>query len=131
MAQTANRGYNAMRGIVAELREDLPQLYPPSLPDDRLTVPSGWAAIVRRLSQRLQHKPIVVQQVKEKGGGLRWYFAGVGDDEIAAAITEAEAAALVTCDVCGSPRRCISDPSTPYGQSWLCDGCGSTRMSTA
>jgi hypothetical protein len=87
-----------------ELRARYPRLYPPSLPDYALWVPIGWISIILRLNDRLEGKPIVVKQVKEKFGGLRFYFAGPRDDaETRAAIMDAETESWVTCDTCGNP----------------------------
>lgn len=51
--------------------------------------------------------PVVVQQVKEKLGGLRFYYSG-GDDYIAGAVTMAELMADHTCEVCGTPGTLIN-----------------------
>ena len=47
---------------------------------------------------------VVAQQVKEKFGGLRFYYIG-GDDEIEGMVRMAEAMSMVTCEVCGSPGQ--------------------------
>lgn len=59
---------------------------------------------------------VTVDQVKEKFGGLRFYYSG-GDDEISGMVRMAESWASVTCEVCGVPG------STRHG-GWirtLCD----------
>jgi hypothetical protein len=47
---------------------------------------------------------VEVQQVKEKFGGLRFYFSG-GDERIDGMVLMAEAIAERTCEVCGKPGR--------------------------
>jgi hypothetical protein len=43
-----------------------------------------------------------IRQVKEKFGGLRFYYDG-GDDKLYGAVMMAEAMASKTCEVCGRP----------------------------
>ena len=45
---------------------------------------------------------VVAQQVKEKFGGLRFYYQG-GDRHISGMVRMAESWASVTCEVCGAP----------------------------
>jgi len=45
---------------------------------------------------------VVVHQIKEKFGGLRFYFEG-GDNEIHGMVRMAEAWAACTCEDCGKP----------------------------
>lgn len=45
---------------------------------------------------------VVAIQVKEKFGGLRFYFSG-GDDWIDGAVAMAESMSYRTCEVCGAP----------------------------
>lgn len=47
---------------------------------------------------------VVADQVKEKFGGLRFYYTG-GDAEIRGMVQMAESWASVTCETCGSPGR--------------------------
>lgn len=59
---------------------------------------------------------VVAFQVKEKFGGLRFYFSG-GNDIIHGMVTLAEAMSYSTCEVCGNPGK-------PRGGSYiraLCD----------
>lgn len=44
---------------------------------------------------------VVVHQIKEKFGGLRFYYSG-GDDRILGMVSMAERWASVTCETCGS-----------------------------
>lgn len=53
----------------------------------------------------LTHCPqVIANQVKEKYGGLRFYYHG-GDDEIAGMVRMAEHMALRTCEECGKPGK--------------------------
>ena len=77
---------------------------------------SGWFHIIDNLCWHIQshidcnrYPPkdipqVVASQVKEKFGGLRFYYAG-GDDEIAGAISFAETLAGSTCEECGSTKN--------------------------
>lgn len=47
---------------------------------------------------------VEAEQVKEKFGGLRFYYVG-GDDYVRGAVDLAEGLSLRTCEVCGSPGR--------------------------
>lgn len=47
---------------------------------------------------------VVAVQVKEKFGGLRFYYDG-GDDHIVGMVRMAEAWAASTCEVCGNPGK--------------------------
>jgi hypothetical protein len=51
---------------------------------------------------------VVVEQIKEKFGGLRFYYQG-GDDQIHGMVRMAEAWASRTCEVCGSPGKSRND----------------------
>ena len=53
----------------------------------------------------LHYEPIeqvVVEQIKEKFGGLRFYYRG-GNDTIAGMVAMAESFAEHTCETCGAP----------------------------
>lgn len=61
---------------------------------------------------------VVVEQVKEKFGTLRFYYQG-GDDQIHGMVRMAEAMSAVTCEQCGVPAK-------TGGRGWistLCDSC--------
>ena len=45
---------------------------------------------------------LVAVQIKEKFGGLRFYYEG-GDDQIYGMVRMAESWAAVTCEECGAP----------------------------
>jgi hypothetical protein len=49
-------------------------------------------------------QPVVVRQIKEKFGGLRFYYDG-GNDRIMGMVTMAEVWAAHTCEECGKPGK--------------------------
>lgn len=51
---------------------------------------------------------VVAVQVKEKFGGLRFYYNG-GDDYIRGVVSMAEAMSYVTCETCGAPGKLRGD----------------------
>jgi hypothetical protein len=77
----------------------------------------GWWPIIESLCANIQShtdwwnknretrpvvEQVVVEQIKEKFGGLRFYYSG-GDDTVAGMVRMAEAWASVTCEDCGVP----------------------------
>lgn len=74
----------------------------------------GWFNILNQLCNNIQHHidwknkdgevvpQVVVQQVKEKFGTLRFYYQG-GDDYISGLVSMAESMSGVTCEGCGNP----------------------------
>jgi hypothetical protein len=82
-------------------------------------VSEGWWPIIETLCSNIQshtdwwnknreNRPIVEQvvvaQIKEKFGGLRFYYEG-GDDQISGMVRMAEAWANNTCENCGAPGK--------------------------
>lgn len=82
-------------------------------------VNTGWWPIIESLCANIQShtdwwnknrkdRPVVAQvvieQIKEKFGGLRFYYQG-GDDTIAGMVRMAESWAGATCEQCGKPGR--------------------------
>ena len=76
-------------------------------------VEEGWWQIIESLCANIQSHidwanrkdqvvaQVTVDQIKEKFGGLRFYYSG-GDDTIHGMVRMAEAWADVSCEVCGS-----------------------------
>ena len=69
----------------------------------------GWYNIIFTLcsliqihqkSQKSDYTPVVVQQVKEKFGGLRFYINSASD-EVHKRISQAENLSYETCETCG------------------------------
>jgi len=87
----------------------------------------GWVPVVDRLHAAvLRVEPnVVVDQVKEKFGGLRYYYtlpkrvlskdSGWTRDEIDGLVGAAEAECERTCEVCGDP----SEGPNAEGGYWL------------
>jgi len=73
----------------------------------------GWFNIINHLCQNIQHHldwknkdgelipQVVVDQVKEKFGTLRFYYTG-GDDTVDGMVRMAESMSGVTCETCGN-----------------------------
>ena len=76
-------------------------------------VGKGWNPILERLCRNIQQHiewknresevvpQVIVEQIKEKFGGLRFYYQG-GDDEISGMVRIAERWAGHTCETCGN-----------------------------
>jgi hypothetical protein len=76
----------------------------------------GWFNIINNLCANIQShidwknkneevvKQVVVQQVKEKFGTLRFYYTG-GDEYIAGLVSMAESMSACTCESCGNPGK--------------------------
>jgi len=87
----------------------------------------GWYNIIDSLCATIKNReynlklnkkeflPVVATQVKEKYGGLRFYYTG-GDDYIDGAVAFAEYMSEVTCEVCGKPGK-------QRGHNWMYTAC--------
>lgn len=72
----------------------------------------GWYTLLDTLMSNIQSyidwknrdgvvvEQVTLDQVKEKFGGLRFYYTG-GDDYISGMVTLAESLSMHTCDTCG------------------------------
>jgi hypothetical protein len=79
-------------------------------------VGSGWYPILEVLCANIQSHidwqvkqgkdiaQVEVNQIKEKFGGLRFYYSG-GDDEISGMVRMAEAWADIACEECGAAGK--------------------------
>ena len=79
-------------------------------------VGEGWWSIIELLCSNIQHHidwknkqsevvpQVTVAQIKEKFGGLRFYYDG-GDDEIRGMVRIAEVWADASCETCGAPGK--------------------------
>jgi hypothetical protein len=78
----------------------------------------GWYALIDTLSALLiRHAPDTrALQVKEKFGGLRFYYMP-SNDYSRGVVTMAEAISLVTCELCGAPA------ATYEANRWLVTRC--------
>lgn len=94
----------------------------------------GWWPIIESLCANIQshtdwwntnreNRPVVeqvvVEQIKEKFGGLRFYYQG-GDDQISGMVRMAEAWAGHSCEECGAP-------GTLGGKGWIKTLCPTHR----
>ena len=85
-------------------------------------VGEGWWPILEALCGNIQShidwwnknretrpvvEQVVVHQIKEKFGGLRFYYEG-GDEQISGMVTMAEAWADHSCETCGKPGKATS-----------------------
>ena len=72
----------------------------------------GWYHIIDTLCHEIQHRVDTIEeleqveavQVKEKWGGLRFYYEG-GDDYIAGLVSYAESLSMIACIECGRPTE--------------------------
>lgn len=84
------------------------------VPYGGFAVGAGWWPIIESLCANIQQyldwknreaevvPQVVVEQIKEKFGGLRFYYQG-GDDQISGMVRMAEAWAGHSCEDCGAP----------------------------
>jgi len=74
----------------------------------------GWYTLIDVLCRQIQHhqqwnmakdlRPVVLEQVKEKFGTLRFYYRG-GDDVISGLVQLAEAMSGKICECCGQTGK--------------------------
>lgn len=95
-----------------EMEERFPKMF--TQPYGGFACGEGWWPILTNLCANIQHHldwknktsevvpQVTVAQVKEKFGGLRFYYDG-GDEYISGLVTMAEAWAGNSCEVCGKP----------------------------
>jgi len=99
------------------MEENYPEMF--SKPYGGFAVGPGWWPIIEVLCSNIQRhtnfwnknhetrpvvEQVVVQQIKEKFGGLRFYHTG-GDDAIRGMVRMAESWAEITCEECGKPGK--------------------------
>ena len=100
--------------FVKQMEERFPKMF--SHPYGGFAVGEGWWPVLANLCANIQHHidwknrqsevvpQVVVGQIKEKFGGLRFYYDG-GDDQIYGMVRMAEAWAGNTCEECGAPGK--------------------------
>ena len=91
--------------------------------------PTITAEYIKELCEKMIKNPlrdvpnlipqVTLDQVKEKFGTLRFYYAG-GDDEISGMVRMAESMSAVTCEECGSP-------GTQTQGGWIKTACAAHR----
>lgn len=103
-----------------KMHERFPKMF--SAPYGGFCINHGWWHVIESLCASIQHhidwkqeqkekyesgegcKQVVVAQIKEKFGGLRFYYDG-GDAHISGMVRMAEAWADSICEECGSPGK--------------------------
>ena len=106
--------------FVAELESKYPEMF--SEPYGGVAIGEGWWPIIQALCGQIHHHvkwkneqrdkykrgegcpPVIVRQIKEKFGGLRFYYDG-GDDMVDGMVRMAESWAARSCEVCGHPGK--------------------------
>lgn len=93
-----------MNRMEKELPGKYPGLFHEQMKRYGISCRDGWFDLLDTLCHLLsRHEPKpVVMQVKEKFGGLRFYYDG-GDEFVAGAVAMAENMSYRICDVCGAP----------------------------
>jgi len=94
-----------------QMEERFPKMY--SGKYGGFAVGKGWYPIIEKLSANIQQHidwknkgfdvvvpQVYVEQIKEKFGGLRFYYEG-GDENVAGMVRMAEAWADIACEECG------------------------------
>ena len=91
----------------------------------------GWWPILETLCGQIQHHinwkikqgnditQVTVAQIKEKFGGLRFYYDG-GDEYISGLVSMAESWASASCEICGAP-------GSSGGKGWIKTLCPTHR----
>lgn len=123
--------------FVKRMEEKYPRMF--AQPYGGFAVGVGWWPIIESLCERIQNHidwnnqraekypelryeqvpQVTVAQIKEKLGGLRFYYDG-GNDIISGMVSMAEAWAEHSCEECGAP-------GTLGGQGWLRTLCPTHR----
>ena len=69
-----------------------------------ISIGIGWVPIILDLAEAIKShgKQVVVEQIKEKFGGLRFYYSG---DDIEDFVSAAEDFCWNHCEECGGPAR--------------------------
>lgn len=102
---------SAYEVFVKQMEEQFPKMF--TEPYGGFAVGVGWYPILEKLCANIQSHidwkekqgkdcpQVVVEQIKEKFGGLRFYYQG-GDDYISGLVAMAESVADGLCEECGS-----------------------------
>jgi hypothetical protein len=113
-----------------EMQNYFPTVYPKMFAGKYggIAVGKGWFGILTQLCQNIQSHidwkkgecaQVEVEQLKEKFGGLRFYYTG-GDEYISGLVTMAESMSGITCEECGAPGE-------SGGQGWISTLCETHR----
>jgi len=76
----------------------------------------GWIPLILELDKQLEQidSNYVINQIKEKFGGLRYYVDSLSDEGWKL-VDEAEAKSMTICEVCGQPGKRTNIP----GGFWI------------
>jgi hypothetical protein len=99
-----------------EFEKRMVEAYPKMFaePYGGFAVGPGWWTVIESLCSQIQHHidwknkqsevvaQVTVNQIKEKFGGLRFYYSG-GDEYISGLVSMAESWAACSCETCGAP----------------------------
>jgi hypothetical protein len=115
---------NDYSNFVKELEEKYPKMFEHKY--GGIATGPGWWPLVESLCQLIQQHcdhnecpQVVIEQVKEKFGGLRFYYQG-GDEFIHGAVWLAESMSVQMCEECGAP-------GTRGGSGWVTTLCETHR----
>ena len=127
-----NRDMEEYDAFEKRMKEKYPKMF--SQPYGGFCVGEGWWPILETLCSNIQShidwwnknhekhpvvEQVVVAQIKEKFGGLRFYYDG-GDDQIRGMVRMAESWADHSCEECGAP-------GTAGGKGWIKTLCPAHR----
>jgi hypothetical protein len=138
-----NRNMEEYDAFERRMKEKYPKMF--SHPYGGFAIGPGWWSILESLcaniqsyidwrntvrSKLLEDNPygtsipeevqqVVVEQIKEKFGGLRFYYSG-GDDRVIGMVQMAEVWADKSCETCGAP-------GTSGGRGWINTLCTTHR----
>lgn len=116
--------FNKYDEFATRMEDRFPKMF--KEPYGGFAIGEGWWPIIESLCGHIQShidwwnrnhekhpvvEQVVVGQIKEKFGGLRFYYEG-GDDQIRGMVTMAEAWAYRSCEECGAP-------GTSGGKGWI------------
>ncbi len=99
---------------------------PWKLEDVKSCVGPGWVSLIEELYKLCDENDIMITQVKEKFGGLRFYIGGASM-EINDKIEEVEKRSFEICEACGEPGKVGSIVEGGYWVATLCDTCRDER----
>ena len=106
-----NDEFEKYDAFAKQMEEQFPKMF--AEPYGGFCCSEGWWPILKALCGQIQHHidwknkqlevvaQVTVNQIKEKFGGLRFYYSG-GNDEIQGMVTMAESWAGVACEECGA-----------------------------
>jgi hypothetical protein len=106
--------FKEYESFAKKMEETYPKMF--ATPYGGFAVGKGWYPILEILCANIQSHidwrvkqgqdiaQVEVNQIKEKFGGLRFYYSG-GDDEISGMVRMAEAWAYIACEECGAAGK--------------------------